>query len=168
MKCKKILSILLCGTIMSTTLLPSVANASTLKKQETLIKELFVEEFTENYNISNEIDIDGLISDLIKEFNTDNYIDINENINERGLGSAIIKKAVKWIKNNSDKIIKVLKKYVKTNITSKGLIEALDIVVGISDTIDDLIYNLVDRLFPSLQDKTVSMITRAIRFIMPF
>ena len=47
-------------------------------------------------------------------------------------------------KKNSSKIANVLKKYLKINISSKSITTAIDVILDISGTIDELTYNFVD------------------------
>lgn len=47
-------------------------------------------------------------------------------------------------KKNSSKIANVLKKYLKINISSKSITTAIDVILDIGGTIDELTYNFVD------------------------
>ena len=90
---------------------------------------------------------------------------------ERGIATTTIKVAAKWMKKNSSKIANVLKKYLKINISSKSITTAIDVILDISGTIDELTYNFVDYICDTFRircpEKNKKIIARALRLIMP-
>ena len=98
---------------------------------------------------------------MFEEFkDTDNSIVVQER--------SVVSVAVKWIKNNATKIANVLKKYAIFKGGAEFIIEICDAVAGVSATIDELVYNLVDAIFPSWSDNTVARVADVIRVLMPF
>ena len=69
------------------------------------------------------------------------------------------------------KIANVLKKYLKINISSKSITTAIDVILDISGTIDELTYNFVDYICDTFRircpEKNKKIIARALRLIMP-
>lgn len=88
-----------------------------------------------------------------------------------GVGSTAVKTALKFLKKNSSKITKILKKYGVTVAEGKGVSsvvdDILDGVIEVDDSIDSVVYVVVDNLIPSASDDTKQVIANAIRLILP-
>lgn len=90
---------------------------------------------------------------------------------ERGALSTGVKTVLKFIKNNWPKVAKILKKYGIVVAKGKGVTQfinqLLNGVIGVSNSIDEAIYAVVDFVAPNLSSNTKKIIANAIRLISP-
>lgn len=110
-------------------------------------------------DLYNELYSDGVTKDLP----TNGYSRV-----KRGVPSVAVKGAAKWLKSNAKKMVSVLSKYVMVKGGADFFIQMVDAVVGVSDSIDDLVYNIVDKCAPKLSNKQVKAVANVIMVLMPF
>ena len=138
---------------------PNKVVVSTEKQlMRSLIKDLEREGFNVNgfINEVNKVKFNDLTS--IEPGSTQAY----------SLGSTALKTAAKWLKTNITKLTKLISKYLGINILGSKLIEYIDVFVGISDSIDDLIYRLVRKVAPkSWKNSTCEKWAKVIRLALP-
>lgn len=148
------------GTICTSVFAPSLtAYAST---RSIPLSSSFVEDINSDYDI----DVYNFEKDLRNSFS--NFDNGEEVISERGVGSFIVKKAANWLKRNARKVLNVLGKYAALKGGVEWFMSICDAALGFSESIDELVYNIVDACFPSWSNSTVSRVARVIRAIMPF
>jgi hypothetical protein len=117
------------------------------------------------------MDINALTIDLYNELHSNGDVEdssTNGSRSKRSVESVALKAASKWLKSNASKILKVLGKYAALKGGVHWFIDMVDAVVGFSDSIDDLVYNVVDKCLPSLSNKQVKAVSNVIRVLMPF
>lgn len=87
------------------------------------------------------------------------------------IGSTTVKTALKFLKKNSAKITKILKKYGVTVAKGKGVSsivdDILDGVIEVDDSVDSVVYAVVDNIIPNARENTKQVIANAIRLILP-
>lgn len=118
------------------------------------------------------LDVKALTVDLYNELYSDG---VSKNLPtngysrvKRSVPSMAVKGAAKWLKSNAKKILTVLGKYAAIKGGVSWFIEIVDAVVGVSDSIDELVYNIVDKCAPKLSNKQVKAVANVIRVLMPF
>lgn len=94
------------------------------------------------------------------------------NVQERSVISSTVKSALTFLRNNASKVEAVLKKYGITLAEGKGVVavidDILDGVIEVSDSIDAVIYTIVDTLAPdSFEEGTKQIIANVIRLLLP-
>ena len=168
----KAISIAIVGIMISTPILNTASAMEINRNQKEMslkdIEEIFdideIIQFAKN-NGAKKNEIEALLELKNMSFNN------TSESKERGIAATTIKVAAKWMKKNSSKIANVLKKYLKINISSKSITTAIDVILDISGTIDELTYNFVDYICDTFRircpERNKKIIARALRLIMP-
>ncbi|MCB8815352.1 hypothetical protein [Desulfosporosinus shakirovi] len=89
-------------------------------------------------------------------------------IQPNSVPSAAVKAAAKWLKDNYDKVLnKIPTKYQKY-FEFDAFTKVIDAYVGFSDTINELLTNVVSYLLPDFAQAAVPGIVAILELILPF
>ncbi|KJR44435.1 hypothetical protein UF75_5184 [Desulfosporosinus sp. I2] len=88
-------------------------------------------------------------------------------VQPNSIGSAAVKAAAKWLKDNWAKVYAKIPDNLKKYFVADKVFEALDIFVGISDTIDAFLTNVVNYLLPSSLEYMTPTLVKIIGFFLP-
>jgi len=127
------------------------------------LEELLIELENEGFNV------DEFISDVENaSFNDLTTDEINQLENARGVGSKAVKVAATWLKKNIPTLCNLVKKYLGIKVGGSTLITYIDIFVGVSNSIDNLIYRIVRKVAPtSWKNSTCEKWADVIRAALP-
>lgn len=156
------------GVISNTICEVGNSEESTNIVEATDIKDESIEELLRE--LENEgFDTEGFISDVNNtSFNELTTTEYNQILRERGVGSKAVKTAAKWLKKNISKFCKLINKYLGIKIAGSTLIQYIDVFVGVSDSIDNLIYRIVRKVAPkSWKNSTCTKWAKVIRLALP-
>lgn len=164
---KKGTATLLTGTILMSTL-STTAFAAEPTNEQMLTQSAILSTLQDNVNI--EIS-DEVAEKIANEIMNENYDYSGFEIQERGAVSTGVKTALKFIKSNWPKVVKILKKYgvkvAKGKAVTQYIDNILNGVIEVSDSIDNAIYSVVDFVAPGLNSNVKRVIANAIRLICP-
>lgn len=115
-----------------------------------------IESGVEKLNLSSEKidkDLNKFYNDLQKEFRKDalssgiEVIDDGQ-VGTRSIASKSVKAAAKWLKNNWSKVVSKAPSWLKPYLKISFLGKAIDAYIGVSDTVEEFVYDVLRYILP--------------------
>lgn len=163
-KNKKVISMtLIIGTLSSTSVTTALAtNTSKIKSTPIQIS-------SEHLNLSQETinsDLNEFCENLLKEVNKYENPQYRE---RRSVASKGVKYAAKWLRVNWKIIVRKSPKWIRPYLQATVIGEVIDAYVGISDSVEEFIYNVLRDILPKnvVNDWWVDKLTTTIMLLMP-
>lgn len=158
-------------TLLSVTL--ATTSAQTVFAATNTKKSISIETNAKKLNISSETmegDLNTFCTDLQKEFNKDVLSNSKKDseIGIKSVGSKSVKLAAEWLQKNWTKVLSKAPSWLKPYLQASFLGEAIDAYIGISDTVEEFVYDVLRYMLPDfVSDWWVDKLTTTIMLLMP-